>query len=119
MKNKGKKQAKALEVLEPNTQKLPIKGLIPESLSSEEAKNELNKIKEIEKTTGRENLVYRMNVYTYSFKVFWATKTFGRDIYNGTITLKEVDKTQIDLLIEILNFKKRIKPHNLEIFLKT
>ena len=60
-----------------------------------------------------------MNVYTYSFKVFWATKTFGRDIYNGTITLKEADKTQIDLLIEILNFKKRIKPHNLEIFLKT
>ena len=49
MKNKGKKQAKALEVLEPNTQKLPIKGFIPESLSSEEAKNELIKLKKSKK----------------------------------------------------------------------
>ena len=40
--------------------------------------------------------------------------TFGRDIYNGKITLKEADKNQSDLLAEILNFKKQIKPQNPE-----
>ena len=34
-----------------------------ESALSEEAKNELNKIKEIEKTVDRENLIYRANEY--------------------------------------------------------
>ena len=33
---------------------------------------------------------------------------------NGTITLKEADKDQSDLLIETLNFKKQIKLHNPE-----
>ena len=40
--------------------------------------------------------------------------TFGRDISNGTITLKEADKDQSDLLIENLNFRKQIKPHTPE-----
>ena len=63
-----KKQDEALEVLKPNTQKLKIKDAIPENSLTEVAKNELNKIKEIEKTVDRENLVYRTNEYTYSFK---------------------------------------------------
>ena len=36
--------------------------------------------------------------------------TFGRDIYNGTITLKGADKNQSDLLVELINFKSKIKP---------
>ena len=44
-----KKQAEAVEVLKPITQKLRIKDAIPENTLSEEAKNELNKIKDIEK----------------------------------------------------------------------
>ena len=47
-----KKQVKALEVLKPNTQKLIIKDAIPEYILTEEAKNELNKIKDI-KTRGK------------------------------------------------------------------
>ena len=35
-------------------------------------------------------------------------------IYNSTITVKEADKDQSDLLIEILNSEKQIKPHNPE-----
>ena len=31
----------------------------------------------------RENLVYRTNKSTYSFKNFQTINTFGRDIYNG------------------------------------
>ena len=45
----GKKQLEALEFLKPNTQKLTIKDMIPENTLSEEAKNNLNKIKEIQK----------------------------------------------------------------------
>ena len=45
-----------MEVLEPNTQKLTIKDAIPENTLSEEAKNELNKTKEVEKTVDREKL---------------------------------------------------------------
>ena len=42
---------------------------------------------EIKKTVNRENLTYRANEYTYSFKIFQTIKTFGWDIYNGEITL--------------------------------
>ena len=44
-----KKQVDALKVLKPNSQKLKIKNVISENTLSEEAKNELNKNKEIEK----------------------------------------------------------------------
>ena len=36
----------------------------------------------------RENLIYRTNENTYSFKNFRTINTFGRDIYNGKITFK-------------------------------
>ena len=97
IEEQAKKQVEALEVLKPNTQKLSIKDVIPENTLTEEAKNELNEIKEIEKTVDRENLVYRTNECTYSFKNFRTISTFGRDIYNGKITLKEADEDQCNL----------------------
>ena len=48
MKNREKK-LEALEVLKPDTQKLTIKDAILENTLSKEAKNELDKIKEIER----------------------------------------------------------------------
>ena len=45
MKNKEKKQVQAINVLKPNVQKLTIKDVIPENTLTEEAKNELQKIK--------------------------------------------------------------------------
>ena len=56
---------RALEVLKPNAQKLTNKDVIPKNTLSEEAKNELNKTKVIEKMVYRENLFYR-----YKFKNF-------------------------------------------------
>ena len=44
--------------------------MISENELSEEAKNELNKTKEIEKTVHRENLVYEGNEHTYTFENF-------------------------------------------------
>ena len=114
-----------LKVLRPITQKLIIKEAIPENTLTEEAKIELNKIKEIEKMVDRENLYYKKNKYTYNFQSFRTTSSFGRDIYNGAITKKETDGDQSYLLVENLNFRKQVKPKNIEknnkkkMFLKT
>ena len=59
--NKEKKQVETSEVLKPNTQRLTIKDAIPGNTLTEEAKNELNKTKEIEITVHRENSIYRTN----------------------------------------------------------
>ena len=59
---------------------------------NDEAKKEIDKISEIEKTLDREKLVYRASEYTYSCQNFQTKKTFGRDIYNGKITLKEAEE---------------------------
>ena len=48
-----KEQGKKVEALNPIPQKLTIKDGIPENKLSEEAKNVLNKIKEIKKTVDR------------------------------------------------------------------
>ena len=56
IEEQGKNQVEALEVLKPITQKLTIKDTIPENKLSKEAKNKVNKIKEIEKTINREKL---------------------------------------------------------------
>ena len=46
--------------------------------------------------------------------IFETTSTFGRDIYNSKITTEEPDEDQRDLLVEILNFKKKAKSDTLE-----
>ena len=47
IEEQGKKQVESLEVLKPDIQKLTIKDAIPENTLIEEAKNELNGIKEM------------------------------------------------------------------------
>ena len=71
---------------------------------NDESKKELDKIKEIEKTINRENLVYRASEYTYDFRNFKAIRMFGRDVYEGKISLEEADEDQSDLVDEIKNF---------------
>ena len=78
-------------------------------MKNDEAKKELDKIKEIEKNVDRDKLIYETNEYTYSFKNFQTIKTFGQDIYEGKITIKETNEYQADLLVEITNFKKNTK----------
>ena len=63
-------------------------------MNNDEAKKELGKIKEIEKTVDREKLVYKASEYTYSFENFRTIRTFGRDIYEGKIALKEAEEYQ-------------------------
>ena len=101
--------------------------MIPnDALNNDEAKKELDKIKEIEKSVDREKLTYKTDEYTYSFKNFLTIKTFGRDIYEGKITIKEADEFQTNFFIKILNFSKNTRPRSQEkknkkkkLFLKT
>ena len=77
IEDQGKKQVEASNTLKSND-KLTIEDVIPKSaLNNDEAKKELDKIKEIEKTVDREKLFYKTNKYTYSFKNYQTIKTFG------------------------------------------
>ena len=53
IEDQRKKQVEAVKVLKLNNQKLSIKGVISENTVSEEAKNEFNKVKEIEDSRHR------------------------------------------------------------------
>ena len=64
------------------------------------------KIREIGKTVNRENLVYETNNYTFSFK---AIRFSAKNIFTGKITLIEADKDQSSSLMEIKNFRNKIK----------
>ena len=77
---------------------------------NDETKREIDKISTIEKTVDRENLVYEASEYEYNFQDFLTIRTFGRDIYNGEITLKEADEYQSSLLNEVKNFSDKTKP---------
>ena len=47
---------------------LTIEDVIPnDAVNNDEAKKEIDKIKEIEKNVDREKLIYETNEYTYSF----------------------------------------------------
>ena len=114
-----------MNTLKSNNQ-LTIEDVIPKNaLNNDEAKKELDKIKEIEKNVDREKLVYKTNEYAYSFENFQPIKTFGRDICEGKIIIEEADEYQANLLVKIMNFKKNTKSRNREkskkkkLFLKT
>ena len=90
IEDQGEKQIEAIQDNKKqlaNTQEITIKNIVPENILNVEAKKEIDKISEIEKTVDREKLVYRASECTYSFQNFRTIKTFGRDIYNGEITL--------------------------------
>ena len=112
IKDQGKRQVDALNTLKPND-KLEIKDkdIIPESsFANDESRKELNKIKEMEETIDREKLVYKTDKHTYDFRKFNTIRTFGKDIYNGKITLEEADESQSDLLNEIKTFNEKTRP---------
>ena len=114
IEDQGQKRVEALNTLKSNNQ-LTIEDVIPENaFDNDEAEKELDRIKEIEKNVDREKLVYETNEYAYSFKTFQTIKIFGRDIYDGKITIEEADEYQKDKLVQIMNFKKNAKPRSPE-----
>ena len=68
--DQGQKQVEALNTLKSNNQ-LAIEDVIPKNAwNNDDAKKELNKIKEIEKNVDGEKLIYETSKYTYQFKNF-------------------------------------------------
>ena len=61
IEDQGEKQIKAIRN---NTKEVAIKNIIPENILNDEAKKEIDKISEIEKTVDTEKLVYRASEYT-------------------------------------------------------
>ena len=108
IEDQGQKQVEALNTLKSKSQ-LTIEDVIPkDALNNDEAKKELNKIKEIEKKCRQWKISLQNKwIYIYSFEKFQTIKTFGGDIYNGSITLKEANDCQTDLLIKIMNFREK------------
>ena len=73
IKDQGEKQIEAIQDNKKqlaNTQELTIKNIVPENMLGDEAKKEMDKIMQVEKTVDREKLIYRASEYTYSFKNF-------------------------------------------------
>ena len=60
IEDQGEKQIKAIQN---NTKETTIKNIIPENILNDEAKKEIDKITEIEKTVDREKLVYRASFW--------------------------------------------------------
>ena len=114
IEDQGQKQVEVLNTLKSNNQ-LTIEDVIPKNaLNNDEVKKEIDKIKEIEQNVGKEKLIYETNEYTYGFKNFQTIKTFCRDICEGKITPEEANKYQTDLLAEIMDFRKNLKPRSQE-----
>ena len=64
--------------------------MIPnDALSNNEAKKELDKIKETENNADREKLIYKTNEYTYSSTIK-TIKSFGRNFMRVKLRLKEL-----------------------------
>ena len=90
--------------------KLSIKDVIPENaFNNDEAKKELDKITKIEKAIDREISLWSKWIYI-NFTKLRTIRTFGRDIYDGKITLEEADEDQSNLIDEFDNFNKKTRP---------
>ena len=62
--DQGEKQVEALKAFKSDNEKLTVENVIPKNaLYNDEAKKELDKIKEVEKTIDREKLVYKASEY--------------------------------------------------------
>ena len=99
IEDQGQKQFEALKSLKSDNKKLTIEEVISESaLIMKKLKKTLIKVKKQKKLQTEKKLIYKGNEKFYCVKNFQTIKTFGRDIYEVKITLKEVDEDQINLL---------------------
>ena len=98
IENQGRKQVETLKVSRPNAQQLVMKDVVPKDQLNEKAKNEIKKIKEIEKKLNREDLVFETKKYAYHFKQFKIIRLFAKTTFNGKITSNNASKVWIIIL---------------------
>ena len=107
--DQGKKQIDALKVLKFDAQQLAIKDEVPEYQLSDEAKTEIEKIKEIDKTMKIKKSFYAGENDTCDFRHLNTIRSFTKNTFNNKISLDEADENQVELLIHIMDFKKKKK----------
>ena len=92
---------------------LTIKDEIPEYQLNNEAKNEIKKkiLKKQKKSQIEKKLFYEGKKDSCNFQQFDTIKLFVRNIFNNKISLDEADEDQVELSIQIMNFKKNAKPN--------
>ena len=114
IEDQGKKQVDALNILKSGeNNKGTIKNeniILKNAFASDEAKEEINQIKETEKKVDREKIFYDAGEYRYDFRIFNTVRTFGEDICDGKITLEEANKDQSDMVDDIDKLIKETRP---------
>ena len=68
------------------------------------------KFKKIEKITKRENLVYETDKFVYHFHQYETIRSTTKITFAVKITLINAEKNQNNLLDNLIDFNKRIKP---------
>ena len=106
----GKKQVKALEVLDlAENQKIKsIEGLFSREMKNSEFKNEKDEIKNWKNKIKRNNLNYETNKYIFGFQQFETIKSFGDGIYTDKINIDGAEIDQNNLLENFVNFNKNV-----------
>ena len=98
-----------------NNKKLAIKdeNKIPKTVfGNDEAKDEFDKTKKLEKNVDREKLVDDTDKYKYDFKRFKTIRTFTKNICEDKITIEKADEEQSYLTNEVDKFIKETRPKN-------
>ena len=98
-----------------NNNKLAIKdeNKIPKTVfGNDEAKDEFDKTKKLEKNVDREKLVDDTDKYKYDFKRFKTIRTFTKNICEDKITIEKADEVQSYLTNEVDKFIKETRPTN-------
>ena len=117
LKNKGKKQFEALDILKSEENKEDIKlveGLFPKGMRPNEIKNEIDEIKTWEEKIKRKDLIYEANKYKYDFQQYETIISFGDSIDNGKISIDEAEMAQTNLLDNLTDFNDRSRPKTAE-----
>ena len=106
----GKKQVKALEVLDlAENQKIKsVEGLFSREMKNSEFKNEKDEIKNWKNKIKRNNLNYETNKYIFGFQQFETIKSFGDSIYTDKINIDGAEIDQNNLLENFVNFNKNV-----------
>ena len=106
----GKKQVKALEVLDlAENQKIKsIEGLFSREMKNSEFKNEKDEIKNWKNKIKRNNLNYETNKYIFGFQQSETIKSFGDSIYTDKINIDGAEIDQNNLLENFVNFNKNV-----------
>ena len=94
-----------------DTDQKPITNWFSKDFLNEEGICEINKIKEVEQEINRSALIWKIGdkIKTYDFQTFKKIRSFGKEIYSGTLKLNDAHEEHINVK-EIDKFKESMKP---------